>query len=84
MDLLGVIGAAKKALEYSKSLQGENAPPWLTDAVEFERHFGAPHEAFLEIVEHLSDDQRSLLEATLDVNPEAAVLWILAMDVVGQ
>jgi hypothetical protein len=83
MDLLGFIGAAKKALEYTKAIPGGEAP-WLTDAIEFERHFGAPHEAFLEIVEHLSDEQRSLLEATLDVNPEAAVLWILAMDVVSQ
>jgi hypothetical protein len=79
MDLLGFIGAAQQALHYAKSTPGDS-PLWLTDAIEFERHFGAPHEAFLEIVSHLSPDQYSLLEATLEVNPEAAVLWILAME----
>jgi hypothetical protein len=79
MDLLGFLGAAKQALDFIRPITGHDAT-WATDPFEFERHFGASHEAFLEIVEHLSTDQKKLLDATVNVNPEAAVLWILAME----
>jgi hypothetical protein len=79
MDLLGFLGAAKRALDFIRPEPGHDAG-WANDENEFERHFGVPYEMFLEIVEHLSTDQKKLLDATADVNPEAAVLWILAME----
>ena len=79
MDLLGFLGAARHALEFIRPAPGNDAK-WATDEDEFERHFGVPYKVFLEIVEHLSPDQKKLLDATTNVNPEAAVLWILAME----
>jgi hypothetical protein len=79
MDLLGLIDTAHRAL----SLFGggpDSAKPWAASESEFERHFGVPYEVFIEIVQRLNPDQEKLLRATLDVNPEAAVLWILAME----
>jgi len=81
MDLLGILKSAHSVLEFVSGGPGSKEP-WATDEREFERHFGAPFEVFAAVVEHMSDDQRKMLEATLDVNPEAAVLWVLAMDVV--
>ena len=83
MDLLGFLGAAKHALDFIQPSPGYKMA-WFEDEEEFERHFGAPYEAFLEIVEHLSSDQKKLLDATVEVNPEAAVLWILAMEEVTE
>jgi hypothetical protein len=83
MDLLGFLGAAKQALEFIRPAPGYEAN-WANDENEFERHFGVPYEVFLEIVEHLSPDQKKLLDATANVNPEAAVLWILAMEEVDE
>jgi hypothetical protein len=83
MDLVGVLKSAHSVLEYMSGGPGAHQP-WANDEREFEIHFGAPYELFATIVDHLSNDQKKLLEATLDVNPEAAVLWILAMDVVDE
>jgi len=78
MDLLGAIGAARQIRDVARrTLSGE--PDWARDEEAFFRHFGVPYEAYAEIVEHLQPEQQDLLEATLEVNPEAAVLWILAM-----
>ena len=79
MDLLGFIGAANHALSFVRRSPGHDAD-WAHDDAAFELHFGASYEEFVEIVEHLSSDQRKLLDATYNVNPEAAVLWILAME----
>ena len=79
MDLIGFLGAARQALDHVRPLPGQDAE-WANDEDEFERHFGVPYEIFLAIVEHLSPDQKKLLDATVNVNPEAAVLWILAME----
>lgn len=46
----------------------------------FLAHFGVPFEEYAEMVSMLSQSQLDLLRATLDVNPEAAVLWVLAME----
>ena len=81
MDLTGFLGSAHRALTFVKGSLGSD-PPWATNEREFERHFGEPYELFVMIVEHLSNEQRELLDATVAVNPEAAILWILAMDVV--
>jgi hypothetical protein len=81
VDLLGVISASRKALELFRGVRDQPAP-WTADAAEFERHFGVAYEDYAEVVELLSTEQKDLLRKTLDVNPEAAVLWVLAMDVV--
>lgn len=80
MDLLGIIEAADHAREVARLVRGEPTPAWATDEEAFLRHFGVPHEAFAEIVSHLSPEQSGLLGRTLEVNPEAAVLWVLAME----
>ena len=41
------------------------------------------YEDFVEMVGYLSPGQAEMLKKTLEVNPEAAVLWILAMEPVG-
>jgi hypothetical protein len=79
MDLLGFLGAAHRALSFFGNGPGSDQP-WAASEQEFERHFGVPYEAFVEIVRHLDREQEQLLHATLEVNPEAAVLWILAME----
>lgn len=82
MDLLGTIAAAKELRDVARKF-GRPRADWEVDEVSFERHFGVPFEAYLEVVQHLSQEQHQLLSKTLDVNPEAAVLWILAMEQVG-
>lgn len=54
--------------------------PWLHDEMAFYQHFGSPHEKYAEIVSLLSLEQNEMLQKTFAVNPEAAVLWVLAMD----
>jgi hypothetical protein len=83
VDLLGLIGTAKRALSLFSGSPGSDQP-WAASEAEFERHFGAPYEAFAEIVQHLNQEQEALLSATLEVNPEAAVLWILAMEEINE
>ncbi len=79
MDLLGAFRAAG----HLRQAVAEVARPsyaWEHDEEAFLVHFGATSEEYQEIVARMSDDQRRLLAATLDVNPEAAVLWVLAME----
>ena len=56
--------------------------PWLHDEAEFLRHFGASYADYAEVVNRLTRSQAVTLERTLAVNPEAAVLWVLNMDLV--
>lgn len=79
MDLLGAIGTFRKALDLFKGGPGSNEP-WAANEEAFERHFGESYEYFVEVVQYLSPAQKELLARTLEVNPEAAVLWILAME----
>ena len=83
MDLLGLIGTAQRALSLFGGSPG-SGEPWAASEAEFERHFGAPYAAFVEIVQHLNQNQEALLRATLEVNPEAAVLWILTMEEIDE
>ena len=83
MDLLGLIGTAQRALSLFSGGPGSNET-WATSEAEFELHFGFPYAAFVEIVQHLNREQEVLLRATLEVNPEAAVLWILAMEEIDE
>lgn len=82
MDLLGIMAAVGHARELVRLARGEPLPDWASDRGAFLRHFGATHEEYAEIVSHLSAEQVELLHQTLAVNPEAAVIWVLAMEVV--
>ena len=82
MDFLGALHSTIGAAHDLRAIMrrsGQGSADWLSDEESFLRHFGVPHEAFEEVVHHLDENQLRLLEATLEVNPEAAVLWILAM-----
>ena len=83
MNLLSLIGSARKALSFFGG-SPRSSEPWANNAEAFQIHFGVPYEAFLEIVGHLSPKQENLLHATMELNPEAAVLWILAMEEVDE
>lgn len=78
MDLLGAWAAANHLRNLAREVNRESYP-WEHDEVAFMRHFGVEFEDYAAIVGHLSEEQHALLEATLAVNPEAAVLWVLAM-----
>lgn len=80
---MGVADAVGIAHQILKLFEGEKIAtdePWARDEGLFEEHFGMPYEAFVERVPMLSADQAKRYEDTLKVNPEAAVLWVLAMD----
>lgn len=55
----------------------EHAEPWANDEEAFENHFGVDYEGFAEAVRQLDRAQHDLYEKTLEVNPEAAVAWIV-------
>jgi hypothetical protein len=80
VDLLGIMAAVEHAREIARLARGTTLPEWDSDPQSFLRHFGATHEEYAEIVSHLSPEQVELLHNTLAVNPEAAVLWVLAME----
>lgn len=80
MDLLGILEAAGHAREIAHLVGGNPPPDWATSEDAFLRHFGVLVEEYRDVVSHLSPEQASLLERTLAVNPEAAVLWILSME----
>lgn len=79
MDLLHAIGTFGKVLDIFAPDTNE---PWAANEEEFERHFGESYEYFTAVLQHLSPEQSEKFEATLRVNPEAAVLWILSMEAV--
>jgi hypothetical protein len=51
--------------------------PWALDEMLFEEHFDTPYWAFCEKLVRLNSDQQKRYWATLEVNPEAAVLWVI-------
>jgi hypothetical protein len=53
--------------------------PWATDEQEFEDHFDTPYWVFCEKLTKLSADQQVRYKKTLEVNPEAAVLWVVLL-----
>jgi len=83
MDLLGTLDAANRLRDLVREVR-RDPQPWEHDEVSFHRHFGVPFEEYALVVEHMTPKQLSLLQRTLDVNPEAAVLWVLAMEEVEQ
>lgn len=58
---------------------GTTSEPWARDEKAFEEHFGCDFEDFGRKMSLLSTDQVTKYEATLKVNPEAAVLWVVCM-----
>ena len=79
MDFLNAIGTLGKVLELFAGTPGSDEP-WAAGEEAFERHFGESYEVFVVILQHLSPEQAERFGATLQVNPEAAVLWILSME----
>ena len=55
--------------------------PWAHDEELFDEHFDTPYEVFAEKLFHLSADQQNRYRKTLEVNPEAAVLWVCLLQV---
>jgi len=76
-DVVGIAHQILKLFEGEKIATDE---PWARDEALFEQHFGCPYEVLVAKVPMLSADQSKRYEATLKVNPEAAVLWVLAME----
>ena len=75
------LGAIRTILNEVHSEQNEEFfEPWMADPTLFEHHFGIPYDEFDAMVELLSVDQHKRFDATLKVNPEAAVTWVLSMD----
>jgi hypothetical protein len=58
----------------------DSGEPWAADAAAFELHFGSSYAYFAEVLRHLDGEQSARFDATLEVNPEAAVVWVLAME----
>jgi hypothetical protein len=81
MDLLSSLGAIRKTLDFFAGTP-DSSEPWAAGEEAFEAHFGLPYALFTEILQHLDGEQGERFDATMKVNPEAAVLWILSMDVV--
>ena len=81
MDLLTALGAIRKTLDFFAGTP-DSGEPWASGEEAFERHFGAEYECFTTILQHLDEEQGARFDATMRVNPEAAVLWILSMDMV--
>jgi hypothetical protein len=82
MDLLGALGAIHRTLDLFAGTPDSNEP-WASDEGAFEIHFGSSYGCFVEILGHLDPEQGERFDATMKINPEAAVLWILSMDVIG-
>lgn len=51
--------------------------PWAQDEELFAVHFGAEYEEFCYKLTILNADQQVRYQKTLEVNPEAAVLWVI-------
>ncbi len=79
MDLVKAATALK---EIASLFEGspDAGEPWAESEEAFLTHFGAPYEYLCEVVAHLDREQASRFDATMEVNPEAAVLWALAME----
>jgi hypothetical protein len=87
MDLLKALRAAHVVSGLAHDLGSQalvhQPAAWETDERAFFMHFGVSFETYQEVLAHLSAEQARVLEATIEVNPEAAVLWVLAMEVIG-
>lgn len=80
MDLPSLAGDVVQGLLELFSGTPDSGEPWATDEVAFELHFGSSYAYFTEVLRHLDDEQSVRFAETMEVNPEAAVLWVLAME----
>lgn len=83
MDLPRLAGDVVQGLLESFSGTPDSGEPWAADEAAFEVHFGSSYAYFGEVLRHLDDEQAVRFAETMEVNPEAAVLWVLAMEPVN-
>jgi hypothetical protein len=76
MDVAAILSGLSAL--FSAGIDAEE--PWANDPELFEDHFGVPFKEFSAKVALLGADQKRRYLATLDVNPEAAVLWALVVE----
>ena len=82
-DVVGVVRDVLALFEHAAGQEpGGSDEPWTRSEENFEAHFGRSYQELAHKITELSSDQATRYAATLKVNPEAAVLWVLAMDVV--
>jgi len=55
----------------------EHVEDWAEDELAFEDHFDVPYHEYADKVSGLERADFDLYEKTLQVNPEAAVLWVI-------
>ena len=89
MDLLRIAGDVARGIlttratgrpQHPDSGTPDSGEPWATNEAAFEVHFGSSYDYFTGVLQHLDDEQSIRFAETMEVNPEAAVLWILAME----
>jgi hypothetical protein len=78
MGLVDIAQGLEGLLSLFKDEENINEP-WARSEEEFALHFGQSYEEFAVKLTRLSSDQHARYEATLKVNPEAAVLWVVMM-----
>lgn len=78
----GIVEVAQSVLKLFITEDGEEGidEPWARSEEAFAEHFGAHYAEFASRIPLLSGDQSRKYEDTLKVNPEAAILWVLAMN----
>lgn len=54
--------------------------PWAANEETFEEQFGISYEEFSRKVEELDEEQTTKYRSALEAHPEAAVLWVLALE----
>ena len=78
MGLVDIAQGLEGLLSLFKDEENINEP-WARSKDEFANHFGQSYEEFAVKLTRLSADQHARYAATLAVNPEAAVLWVVMM-----
>lgn len=79
MGLVDIAHGLEGLLSLFKDEENINEP-WARSEELFIAHFGQSYEEFAVKLTQLSGDQHARYEATLAVNPEAAVLWVVMMN----
>jgi hypothetical protein len=79
MDLLGALRGIRRAIDLFAGTPDSNEA-WAASEEAFEHHFGESYADFTILLRHLSPEQSERFDATIKVNPEAAVLWVLSME----
>lgn len=56
---------------------GRHEEPWATDEEAFGDHFGINYSDYADMVAGLDQAHVELYEKTMEINPEAAVAWVV-------